>query len=213
MHKQRIFESRTKKQLEHFKMYGLKLLCMLGLLATTPAYAQWTLNNDESKLNFVSIKASDIAEVHHFNKLAGVIDDDGSVSVEVELASVDTLIPIRDERMRDVLFEINVFPIATITAKIDPALNASLKPGQMTIVTSEVLMELHGEAAPTVVQLQVMRLDSDRVLVTSARPVIVNVGMFNLVDGVEQLREIAGLPSISKAVPVTFSLLFENDGS
>lgn len=194
-------------------MYGLKLLCLLSVLATPPALAQWTLNKDESSLNFVSIKASDIAEVHRFNKLTGLIEDDGSVSIEVELASVDTLIPIRDERMRDVLFEINVFPIATITAKIDPALNASLKPGEMTVVTSEVLMELHGEAAPTVVELQVARLDQDRVLVTTARPVVVNVGMFNLVDGVEQLREIAGLPSISKAVPITFSLLFENGGS
>lgn len=194
-------------------MYGLKLLCLLGVLAAAPAYAQWTLNNDESSMNFVSIKASDIAEVHKFNKLAGVIEDDGSVSVEVELASVDTLIPVRDERMRDVLFEINVFPVATITAKIDPALNTSLTPGEMTVVTSEVLMELHGEAAPTVVDLQVIRLSEDRILVTSARPVVVNVGMFNLVDGVEQLREIAGLPSISKAVPVTFSLVFEHSGS
>jgi polyisoprenoid-binding protein YceI len=194
-------------------MYRLKLLCLLGVLIGTPAHAEWTLNNDKSSLSFVSIKASDIAEVHHFKKLTGVIEDDGSVNVEVELASVDTLIPIRDERMRDVLFEINVFPVATITAKIDPALNASLKPGEMTLVTAEVLMELHGEAAPTVVELQVVRLTEDRLLVTSARPVVVNVGMFNLVDGVEQLREIAGLPNISKAVPITFTLLFENGGT
>jgi hypothetical protein len=40
------------------------------------------------------------------------------------------------------------------------------------------------------------------------KPIIVNAGSLNLVEGVEALRESAGLPSISKAVPVTFVLQF-----
>jgi hypothetical protein len=35
--------------------------------------------------------------------------------------------------------------------------------------------------------------------------------MFNLVEGVEQLRAIAGLPTICKAVPVSFPLTFDAD--
>ena len=37
---------------------------------------------------------------------------------------------------------------------------------------------------------------------------IINADAVSLADGVEQLREIAGLPSISKAVPVSFVLQF-----
>jgi hypothetical protein len=42
--------------------------------------------------------------------------------------------------------------------------------------------------------------------------VIVNAANLGLADGLEKLREIAGLPSISKAVPVSFVLVFEKDG-
>jgi len=41
--------------------------------------------------------------------------------------------------------------------------------------------------------------------------VVVNASLFNLADGVEALREIAGLPSISAAVPVSFVLSFDAD--
>jgi polyisoprenoid-binding protein YceI len=186
-------------------------MLLSSMLIAIPAQAAWRLNNDQSILSFISIKASDIAEVHHFNTLAGMIEDDGSVNVEIELASVDTLIPIRDQRMREVLFETNAFPIATVTAKIDPALAENLRAGEVTTVTAEVLVELHGEAAPMVIELDFVSLTDTRILVSSQKPVIVNAGMFNLVDGIEQLRQIAGLPSISKAVPVSFRLIFDQD--
>lgn len=194
-------------------MPALKLICLLGALIAMPGYAQWTLNNDASSLHFISIKASDIAEIHTFNTLTGMIEDDGSVTVEVELASVDTLIPIRDERMRELLFETSIFPVATTTTRIEPELVASLKVGESTMVTSEVLLELHGEAAPTIIELQALRVTENRVMVNTVKPVVINVGMFNLVDGLEALRSVAGLPNISKAVPVTFNLVFEQGGS
>jgi len=189
----------------------LRSLSVLLLLAGTTAHAGWTLDNDASKLSFVTIKATDIGEVHTFDTLSGTVEDDGSAAVVIELASVNTLIPIRDERMRDLLFQVTVFPIATITTKIDPESITAIAPGDSMVVTSEVLVELHGEAAPLVMQLRITRLTDTRVAVSSLQPVIVNAGMFALVDGVEQLREVAGLPSISKAVPVSFYLTFNAD--
>jgi hypothetical protein len=44
--------------------------------------------------------------------------------------------------------------------------------------------------------------------ISNARPVVINAGEFELTRGVEKLREIAGLPSISPVVPVQFSLYF-----
>jgi hypothetical protein len=43
----------------------------------------------------------------------------------------------------------------------------------------------------------------------SKKPVVVNAPEFKLAEGVEALREIAGLPSISLAVPVSFVLAFD----
>jgi len=39
----------------------------------------------------------------------------------------------------------------------------------------------------------------------------VNASQVGLLAGIEKLRELAGLPSISPAVPVTFSLIFEQE--
>jgi len=186
-----------------------KSLSVMLLLSAAAAHADWTLDNDASNLNFISIKASDIAEVHTFDQLQGTVESDGSATVIVQLASVDTLIPVRDERMREMLFEVDAFPVATITAKIDPETVTGLAPGEFIVVTSEVLVELHGEAAPLIMDLRITRLTDTRVVVASVKPVVVNAGMFNLVDGVEALREVAGLPNISKAVPVTFYLTFD----
>jgi hypothetical protein len=44
--------------------------------------------------------------------------------------------------------------------------------------------------------------------VTTIVPIVVSASQLNLQPGIEALREIAGLPSISYSVPVTFSLTF-----
>ena len=47
------------------------------------------------------------------------------------------------------------------------------------------------------------------VVASTSKPIIVTAASHGLVDGVEALREIAGLPSISRSVPVTFNVVFE----
>lgn len=43
-------------------------------------------------------------------------------------------------------------------------------------------------------------------MVSSFQPIIINANEFGLVAGVDKLRDIAGLSSISQAVPVSFVL-------
>jgi len=52
---------------------------------------------------------------------------------------------------------------------------------------------------------------ADGVRVSTLSPLIITAESVGLVAGVESLREIAGLPSISRAVPVTFSVKFVAD--
>ena len=47
-------------------------------------------------------------------------------------------------------------------------------------------------------------------MATTLKPIVVNAESFDLVAGVEALREVAGLPSISRAVPVSFTVVFED---
>jgi hypothetical protein len=57
--------------------------------------------------------------------------------------------------------------------------------------------------------VRVTRIAEDRVLATSVEPVIVDAGTLELTEKLAQLQEIAGLPSITPAVPVTFTIAFQ----
>jgi polyisoprenoid-binding protein YceI len=195
----------------------LKLTKVLGLCAllvgATAAQAQWELDNSRSSLDFLSIKNDAIAESHHFTEMVGFIGSEGKVQIGIDLNSVETLIPIRNERMREMLFRTVEFPAANITSDVDPGMLAIVTDGGLVTTDIEVVLSLHGQQATLSVPVLVSGGEGSVLRVISARPVIVNAGEFALVAGVEALREVAGLSSISTAVPVTFNLVFVPAGS
>ena len=85
------------------------------ILSSLSAQAAWQLVNESSQLNFISTKASHIAEPHTFDLLSGSIADTGRVQLNIDLASVATGIDIRNERMQTMLFNVVTFPQAEIT--------------------------------------------------------------------------------------------------
>jgi len=182
-------------------------------LFTAPALAEWSLDPSRSHLAFVSIKAKDIGEVHSFQEMAGTIGEDGQVTVSLMLDSVETLIPIRNERMREFLFDTTNYKDATLSAKVDSAIIAGMKPGEIVDVSAEGILSLHGEQQPMILSMQAAKLDNGTVMVASTKPLIVDAAKFGMSDGVEKLREIAGLASISNAVPVSFVMTFVESAS
>lgn len=187
------------------------LLCPLVLLSLmpVPGSAEWILDNDASTLSFTSIKAGTVAETHSFGELAGGIDANGRASLVVDLDSVDTGIEIRDQRMRELLFDTSRYAIAEVSLRVPPDVLATLESGQQRSAAVEATLELHGGTHPVTVQVRVARLGDERLLVASERPLLLDAADVGLDDGVEKLREIAGLASISPAVPVSFVLVFE----
>lgn len=183
----------------------------LALLIAAPAQAEWVLNGEQSALSFVSTKAINIAEVHRFGTLSGGVDAEGHVSVTIDLGSVDTAIELRDDRMREMLFDTAQYPTAEVAAKIDSAALEALGPGEATDMAVEANLSLHGNERPVTMDVKVARVGDHSLIVTTNRPVIVNAPEFALGEGVEALRAIAGLDSISLAVPVSFVLAFDEE--
>ena len=186
------------------------LVGAMMLLLAGAANAAWTLNNDASRLSFISIKKDTVAEVHKFTHLSGSVNDQGDVKVTIQLASVDTAVPIRDERMRDILFQTNLFPTAEVTAKVDPAEFSGLVAGQFRNTETEISVSLHGQSKQYKAMISVVKLRGGSLLINSIHPIIVNAGDFELTKGVEELRQLANLPAISTAVPVSLVLVFDN---
>ncbi len=188
----------------------LNRVCALLLVLAIPAVANahWSLNNDASTLSFVTVKAEHVAEVHTFDMLSGEIDDDGNVAITIELASVNTLIPIRNERMQAMLFETNLFPEGNITAQIDLDAMTAMEAGSSETMQLNFSLSMHDTSRSYSADVMVTRL-AEGLVASTLKPVVVTAEEFGLQSGVEALREVAGLPSISRAVPVSFTIVFD----
>ena len=188
---------------------AIVLTAFVGSFAAA-VQAAWDLDNERSVVNFISVKNASIAELHYFRSVTGGIDAEGNATLVIDLDSVETLIPIRNQRMRELLFETVRFPAATLTAPVPSDLDG-LEAGETRDVDFEVSVELHGKTVPYAAGADVTRLADGSLRVTLSEPILVKAADFGLAEGIETLRNVAGLDTISTAVPVTATLVFTEE--
>lgn len=169
----------------------------------------WTLDAAGSRLSYVSIKAGEVAEANRFDKLSGSVAADGTATLDIDLASVNTGVDIRNERMREIFFGVAENPKATVAAKLDPASFGGLAVGQSITRPLKANVMIKGASSDVDTEVLVTRVTADRVTVVPTAPVIISTDMFGLTDELGELRAVAQLPSITPAVPVTFMLAFK----
>lgn len=168
----------------------------------------WALDPAGSRLSYVSIKAGEVAESNRFDTLSGTVAADGTATLDIDLASVNTGVDIRNERMRDIFFDVAGNPKAVVTAQLDPTAFADLAIGQSMTRPLKATVALKGVSQEVETEVLVTRAAADRVTVVPTAPVIITTDMFELTDELGELRALAQLPSITPAVPVTFTLAF-----
>lgn len=189
------------------KLRNAQFIVALALaVSSLSVQAAQPLLADKSSLYFISIKNENVGEVHHFNTLSGGIEN-GRVSVSIPLVDVDTMVPIRNERMQTMLFESDSFPNAMLSAEVDMDAVMALENGDYLDMTIQFNLELHGRKKLITAPVRVARL-GDEIHVNTDKPLIVNAAYFKLGEGIERLREVAGLNMISTTVPVTARLVF-----
>ncbi|WP_460140080.1 YceI family protein [Pseudomonas sp. S2_E01] len=184
----------------------LAVVLLVG--ATFSAQANWYLDGESSRLSFVSTKNANISEVQRFLVLHGKVSPKGVAEVEVELDSINSGIPLRDERMRKDLFEIERFPEALISAQIDLGPINDLANGAQLELRLPVTVNVHGKQHQYNAELLATRLDDRRFQVVTLEPLVINAADFDLAPGLESLRKVAGLSAISLSVPVGAVLIF-----
>ena len=184
---------------------------MLGVclqLTGTLAWADWELDNTASVINFATIKNDSVGEINTIKSLDGSISASGAAQITIHLASVETLIEIRNERIRTLLFETTKFPVAEVKAQVDPALMAGANGGEVRQLDLPVTLTLHGVQRDLTAPVSVLVENDGDLLVFTTHPVLVNAADFELDSGIEALRSVAGLKSISNVIPVTLQFKF-----
>ncbi len=184
------------------------LLAALALSTTFASQAAWQLEPAQSQLRFVSVKNGTVAEVHKFSQLSGNWADDGKVLVQIPVTTIDTLIPIRNERMLEHVFNAKNFPTISASAQIEPKLLSDLTVGASMQHQTELSLTLLDKTQSLPVQLTLTKLSNTKIQASTTAPVLVNSAAFQLDAGVRKLQDIAKLNDISLLVPVTFNVEF-----
>ena len=180
---------------------------LAGSLLLSQGICALQVDNAASHIRFISVKKGSIAEVSNFRRFAGEVGEAGQFTLTIDLSSVDTAIAIRDQRMRDELFDVQSFPSATVTGTLSLADIVDLKAGQEMVTPIDGTLSIHGVKQGVKAQLLVTRLAGGNLRVATVDPIMLSMDALGLSGGVQKLQELAGLPSINRVVPVYFSLV------
>ena len=183
------------------------VLLVSALLFSAFTQADWTLQSP-STLTFLSTKNTHLTEVHHFRKISGKVSDQGVAELNIDLTSIDSGIPIRDERMQEFLFETSSFSSATFSAVIPADAMKKARDGISQTLDLKGKLMLHGSEEEISVPVMIVPAQNKQVVITSLKPVLVHADSFALTAGIQKLRDIAKLERIAEVVPVNFTLTF-----
>ena len=185
--------------------YFFKAITLAGALALPHTVsADWQLT-PASSVSYVSIKNNSIAEHNTFSEVSGGLSDNGALAVSIDLASVETRVDIRNQRMREVFFEIADYPKATVTAQLDAQELAQLASGAPLEATKTVTVSLHGVTAEAEAHVRATAV-GDTVWVSTLQAILLSAADFGLDGGVSALQALAGLNAIASVVPVSVDL-------
>ena len=178
-----------------------KIVWMILLLISSPAWSSWEVANG-SIIQFISSKNNAVGELSQFESVVGSVTDEGQVDIRVALNAVETNVGIRNERMKQLLFEVGLFPEAKITAQLAPS---AVSATQSHIIETTLAIDLHGQVVNRTATLQVAP-NEQGLSVVSVEPILLTASEFGLESGVAALQSIAGLAAISRVIPVTVRL-------
>ena len=168
----------------------------------------YVLDSENSSLYFVSSKQTHVVESHHFTDLYGSISASGEANLGINLSSAETGIAVRNQRVRDLLFEVETFSEALVSLPVNLASLAAQDIGSTRTESISATLNLHGISAAVDTEVTITKLSDSNIVVQNVSPILINAGDYDLARGVDALREIANLNTISYAVPVNFTLLF-----
>lgn len=119
-------------------------IAALSTLVSFSCAAQWQVMEQDSSQLRVG-KKGDIAEVHHFKQLNGVLKDNGQFELTIPLMSVATGIDVRDERMQNLLFEVSLYPELKLSSQVDTKMLKDLAVGETKVADIDGKISLHGK--------------------------------------------------------------------
>ncbi len=173
-----------------------------------------TLVGSESTIWFVGFKNNAVAVPGSFAALDGALDVVGHRGwIEVGIASIATGNAQRDQSIATHLFGGAEFPKARFAIK--DALGATELPAIGESVELEVsgILTLRGVETVLTIPAGLTRESAGRIRVQTLAPVVLTAEQLQLGQAFQVLQTVCGHEALSRAVPVSFDLVFAEGGS
>lgn len=190
----------------------LPALLLMLLPALTAAADVWKLDGEHSSLSYLSSKMllgsfSTVFEQNHFRKISAEIQDD-STRLLIDTASVETGVPIRDERVMQHVFESTKYPNAVVEVKLGKNFVDGLAVGAVEVREVRADLRIKELSHPVAAKLSITRIDDDRLLLQTVEPILVDAVKYEMRDGFKVLAGLVELFRIPTTIPVSFKLVF-----
>lgn len=180
---------------------------VLALTSTLASAANWQLDNRQSSLHFVSVKNDVVAETHQFTDLTGSWDGK-KVSITIPVNSLETQIPIRNERIWQYVLQAEQFASIAVSAALPGTTTDALAIGASVVVKLPLNVTIAAETVEINAAVRITKLDDNTLLAATQAPLMLNTNSFKLAAGVSKLQELAGLKRIDPLLPVSFTVQF-----
>lgn len=181
---------------------------LFSLVAFNTAFADnlYVIDEENSIVNFSITREQYIIEPAVFQDVSGSIDKNGNIKISIDINSVDSSNPIRDNRLIDIFFQAEFFPEAIITAEIEQDILNSTE--QIQQIELPATLEFYEAIKDITLHLLVVR-SGDNLIVSSLQPIIIDGKRFGIpAESLNTLSKLCGGIAISDVVPVNFVLTF-----
>lgn len=173
---------------------------------------EWVLK--KADIVFTSTKTdkngNNIQEMGNFSDYSAVLDKQGHLTMKIDLASVNTDIAIRDQRLTEWLFGVDKFTTAVISAELDATKINNLQLNTPLNLAQPIKLEMHGQQAEFVSELTITRTSPHIILVETKQPIELNLEQFDMLNGLKRLQDVMMLSGINAVVPVIFKGSFQD---
>ncbi len=173
-----------------------------------------------SKVSYVATKDGSIQVPGSFSGVSGTFTldpQDLSVtrgSVELDLSTLQTGVPPRDDNIRKAFFEIPMgdgFKTAVFTFEGVTSEKKSLSPGETTAAEVQGRMTLHGQSQPMTARLSITRSENGGYAIRTTQPFLVDVTAFGMEAQRKALLTLCAHQDLNPTFPVTVELALSQD--
>ncbi|MCX4029749.1 YceI family protein [Endozoicomonas sp. SM1973] len=189
-----------------------KIILMTTLVASTalPVQAAWQVQSEHSKVNFVTEKiftnGKSVKETQLISGVSGQVNDQKQAEIKIDLATIDTKIPIRNDRIKQWVLDTTNYRYATVKADLSGIDEQKLTVGAVKQMEVDGKLTIRETTLPIKLFVKVIKSSATDYLVESYQDTSINISQYGGEAGVQQMTKVMGLKSITSVVPVKWAL-------